>query len=99
MSAIADPGMRFAARLIDVLLAGFCTFVVGISAVLVSVVVAGGGEPDEAGPVFPVLLVGGLALVAFLYEWVQVARWGQTIGKRVLGLRVVRADGGGRVSG
>ncbi|MFC7329864.1 RDD family protein [Marinactinospora rubrisoli] len=96
--SVADPGLRFLARLVDVVLALFCTFVVGIGAVLVSVVVAGGGEPDEAGPVFPILLVGGLVLVAFLYEWLQVAKWGRTIGKRVVGLRIVRADDGRPVS-
>jgi uncharacterized RDD family membrane protein YckC len=30
--------------------------------------------------------------VAFAYDWVQHAAWGQTIGKRVLGTRVVMAD-------
>ncbi len=30
--------------------------------------------------------------VAFVYDWVQHAAWGQTIGKRVLGTKVVRAD-------
>jgi uncharacterized RDD family membrane protein YckC len=32
-------------------------------------------------------------LVAFLYDWIQHWQWGQTIGKRALGIRVVRADG------
>jgi len=36
-------------------------------------------------------------LVAFLYDWIQHWRWGQTIGKRALGIRVVRADGNPRV--
>ncbi len=41
------------------------------------------------------LFAVGLAfyLVAFLYDWVQHWRWGQTIGKRVLRTKVVKADG------
>lgn len=33
-----------------------------------------------------------LAVLPFLYEAIQLALWGQTFGKRFLGLRVVRAD-------
>jgi uncharacterized RDD family membrane protein YckC len=41
------------------------------------------------------LVVVGLLyyLVAFLYDWIQHWAWGQTIGKRALGTRVVRDDG------
>ena len=35
----------------------------------------------------------GFYLVAFLYDWIQHWQWGQTIGKRALGTRVVRDDG------
>jgi uncharacterized RDD family membrane protein YckC len=39
-------------------------------------------------------LVGGLATVAFfIYSAVLVYRYGQTVGKRVMGIRVVRTDG------
>jgi uncharacterized RDD family membrane protein YckC len=41
------------------------------------------------------LVVVGLAfyLVAFAYDWIQHWLWGQTIGKRALGTKVVREDG------
>ena len=32
-------------------------------------------------------------LVAFLYDWIQHWTWGQTIGKRALGTRVIKDDG------
>jgi uncharacterized RDD family membrane protein YckC len=32
-------------------------------------------------------------LVAFAYDWIQHALWGQTIGKRALGTKVVKDDG------
>jgi uncharacterized RDD family membrane protein YckC len=37
-------------------------------------------------------------LGAFLYDWIQHALWGQTIGKRALGTQVVTVDGRGKVS-
>jgi uncharacterized RDD family membrane protein YckC len=41
-------------------------------------------------------LVAGV--LAFLYYALQHGRWGQTVGKRMLALRVVRADDFGRIS-
>jgi uncharacterized RDD family membrane protein YckC len=41
-------------------------------------------------------LIAGI--VAFLYYVLQHGRWGRTLGKRVLGLRVVRADDAGAIS-
>ncbi len=35
----------------------------------------------------------GFYVVAFLYDWMQHWQWGQTIGKRALGTRVVKDDG------
>lgn len=37
------------------------------------------------------------AAVAFLYYVLQHGRWGQTLGKRLMHLRVVRADNGGAI--
>jgi uncharacterized RDD family membrane protein YckC len=48
-------------------------------------------EGHLIGKVFVVSL--GFYLVAFLYDWIQHWLWGQTIGKRALGTRVVKADG------
>lgn len=47
------------------------------------------------------LFVVGLLfyVVAFGYDWLQHALWGQTIGKRALGTRVVAASSRGRVGG
>jgi uncharacterized RDD family membrane protein YckC len=47
-----------------------------------------------------VLLYWGLALsgVALTYYWVQHAAWGATVGKRIVGVRVVQADGHARIT-
>jgi uncharacterized RDD family membrane protein YckC len=36
--------------------------------------------------------------IGFLYYWLQHAKWGQTLGKRVAGTRLVRMTDGGAVS-
>ena len=48
------------------------------------------------GQLFAIIL--GFYLVAFLYDWIQHWLWGQTIGKRALGTKVIRADGNPKVS-
>ena len=48
-------------------------------------------ESHLEGSLFVVGLV--FYLVAFAYDWIQHSLWGQTIGKRALGTKVVRADG------
>lgn len=39
------------------------------------------------------------AFLSFGYDWLQHGLWGQTIGKRVMGTRVVTAGSRGRISG
>jgi uncharacterized RDD family membrane protein YckC len=38
-----------------------------------------------------VLLLALTAVVTFLYDWLQHARWGQTLGKRAMSIKVVTA--------
>ncbi|WP_018654662.1 RDD family protein [Actinomadura flavalba] len=79
--ALADPGQRLLARIADVLIVGLPTVMVLLETVPRS-------RLDEVAPV----AVAGLLLV---YESVQTALWGRTIGKRIAGIAVVRVDGGG----
>jgi uncharacterized RDD family membrane protein YckC len=91
---VNDPtdvlGRRVGAGLVDLLVA-FIIFL-GLGAAL-------GGATDEGSRVgvqvqgLDAVLVFGVIL---LYHGALEALTGQTIGKRVFGLRVVRADGGGK---
>jgi uncharacterized RDD family membrane protein YckC len=45
-----------------------------------------------------VLVFLAFYLVTFVYDWVQHAVWGQTIGKRALGTMVVAADGHAKIT-
>ncbi|RLB53375.1 MAG: RDD family protein [Deltaproteobacteria bacterium] len=83
-SPLADPGTRLGARTIDafVPLAPF-------------LLVYGAGA--ATGSVFIVRAAFGVLVLAFLtslvINLVWLHRYGQTIGKRMLGIRIVRGDG------
>jgi len=53
-----------------------------------------------AGMVGTFLLIGaGIGVISFGYDWLQHGLWGQTIGKRVMGTKVVTADTHAPISG
>jgi uncharacterized RDD family membrane protein YckC len=83
-SPIADPGARLAAVLIDVLL----PFAPQLLALAVGALV-GSGTMVRAGS----WLGGGLTVLFFVIDLVLLQRFGQSVGKRVMGLRIVRTSG------
>ena len=96
----ATRGARFAAIMIDGLAPG--VVLIGLLAAVAlpayhnyvqraKGLPAGGSSSAGAGALMAIL---GLAMVAFfIYSAVLVYRYGQTFGKRVMGIRVVRTDG------
>jgi uncharacterized RDD family membrane protein YckC len=74
-SALAEPGQRLLARIVD-------TLVVGLPVIIVVKEFVSGHELDLVAPP----AVAGCML---LYEAVQLALWGQTLGKRFAGIQVV----------
>lgn len=104
---LAGPGTRFLAWLLDWLLTVVLTVLVAI-ALLVAAGVSGALESqlrdlradqmDENGPQFALYFVGIMVVMltfgSFCYYFLsEFLMRGQTIGKRVLGLRVVKANG------
>jgi uncharacterized RDD family membrane protein YckC len=81
----APFGLRAAAKIIDVVL---IIALMAPSVGLVFLVV-----PEEALPVLVFIAIFGSSILAGLYLVMAEARWGYTIGKRLLGLRVVRESG------
>ena len=82
-----STGRRVLAALVDIVLMGILFVVVGL--------VLGAGE--SSGGEVSIVLKGGDALIYFvlvlLYYFATEAASGQTLGKRLLKLKVVRADG------
>jgi uncharacterized RDD family membrane protein YckC len=99
-------GARLVARIID-----FAMFLLLIGALMVPLVVSfrhaaqpgsctgsgGCGATFADGAfVYFMLMVSVLALVTALYEWLAIAFFGRTVGKWMVGIRVVRQDTGGK---
>ena len=86
---LATPGIRLGARILDgvfeILLGIIVFFVVGV----VSVDGTSDGPGFSAGTTVVALLFG--LLVAIAYEVWPTALWGQTLGKRIVGIKVVHA--------
>ncbi len=80
-------GRRAAARLVDFAL-GLLFFGASVATVGAAV-----GEA-ESGTGLMILAIGATFCAYLLYEVLLVALWGRTLGKQLLGLRVVRLYGG-----
>jgi len=84
-------GVRAAALLLDFLILSGVFLLVALTVFLLLVADAQFAEVGKEPPPDPLWVVFSAA--AFVYFWVSEARGGQTLGKRLLGLRVVRTDG------
>lgn len=95
---LASAGSRISARIIDTILqlapiaAWFGWFLATFDIDIFS---------SSSGPNWSAIITLVLGLIWFVgYEFVQIAVWGQTLGKRVTSIKVVRSvDGGGPVGG
>ncbi|WP_017604731.1 RDD family protein [Nocardiopsis alkaliphila] len=56
------------------------------------------GYLDASDTVFMVASVFDFFVLPIVLEWLQMVPWGRRPGKMILGLWVVRADGGGKVT-
>jgi len=86
----AGPVTRLLAVMLDVLVVttGF-TVIVSVVRFLVDLLSGGSFTIPDTGLWYAI----GLGVWAFLYMWLSLTVFGKTIGKTVLGLRVVGADG------
>lgn len=94
VNSLASPGSRGMARLLDLTVLSVPLFV----AYSIAALVASGGSPDPettlASESAYVWMWGSAIGLAVVYETICVTLWGQTLGKLVLGLRVVRQVNG-----
>lgn len=85
---LADRGTRFAAVLLDGLIAFVIMAVFGIiAAILVAII----GKENNAAIIGVVGGLGAIVVIGFVVmQLVLIARYGQTLGKRIMKIRVVR---------
>ncbi|WP_419943614.1 RDD family protein [Candidatus Poriferisodalis sp.] len=91
---LAEPERRYGARLLDMVVLLPAVVMVAQSLIFFSFAALGGNVEQR------LLGLGGVVglWVLVLYEPVMVARWGATVGKRAVGIRVVCFADGGWVS-
>ena len=87
---LARIGARFGARVLDAIIVA----VVGIVLFIVLAAMSSSGDSaDISGFGVTSILVG--LVIGIGYEVVQIALWGQTLGKRMIGIKVIHAAHGG----
>ena len=90
----ADRFVRLAAAILDGIIAAAMIY---LPAMIVLIVMGGTLDPNQQPDETVVAIAGGLALIgAIVWIWLTilyVARNGQTIAKKMLGIKVVRSDG------
>jgi len=89
---LADYGPRFVAKVVDNVIA-YAPFLPVLVAIAIYEFIA---EIPEEPPV-PLLILTLFCVLAVLavaiYQWWRIATTGQTIGKKLLGIRIVKVDG------
>ena len=92
----ADRGTRLVATILDgIVIAVMVYLPFMVAAVMVGAIGRATGIGNDVGPLF--LVIGSLGIVGFIvWCWLTikyVRSNGQTIGKKILGIKVVRTDG------
>lgn len=96
---LATFGRRLAARLIDYILVVVAAVAFFVIMAVVTVALTGNTESTDAeGALWALLFFFGWGLLLFFYDWLYLATWGRTLGKMMLGVKVVGASDGGRLS-
>ncbi|MEV6820221.1 RDD family protein [Nocardiopsis dassonvillei] len=94
---MATFGRRLAARAIDYVLVVIAAVAFFILMAFVTVILTGSDQTTDAeGTLWALLFVFGWGLLLFFYDWLYLVTWGRTLGKMMVGIKVVdAADGGG----
>ncbi|MFD6949358.1 hypothetical protein A6A08_12600 [Nocardiopsis sp. TSRI0078] len=92
-------GRRLAARAIDYVLVVVAAVAFFVIMAFVTVALVGNSETTDAeGTLWALLFVFGWGLLLFFYDWLYLVTWGRTLGKMMVGIKVVSAADGGRLS-
>jgi uncharacterized RDD family membrane protein YckC len=94
---LASWTSRALARLVDLVVAGLPAMVLALILSLALFGLTALGSGGVTGGHFPLLLAVVFFLVHTAYETVSLRRWGQTLGKRVVGLKVAPVAAVGRL--
>ncbi|WP_017590710.1 RDD family protein [Nocardiopsis ganjiahuensis] len=96
---LAGFGVRLAARLIDYVLAFLAAGAFFFVMIVVVVILTGSEEfTDAESELWAYLFFFGWGVLLFFYDWLYLIAWGRTIGKMLVGIKVVNAADGGKLT-
>ncbi|WP_075925690.1 RDD family protein [Nocardiopsis sp. CNR-923] len=96
---LAGFGRRLAARSIDYVLAVIAAAAFFVVVVVLLLLLTGESDASDAqAGVWALMLFFGWGVLLFFYDWLYLVAWGRTLGKAMVGIRVVNAADGGRLS-
>jgi uncharacterized RDD family membrane protein YckC len=91
---LADRVMRLVAVIVDLaILMGLVAVFAVIAAIMLPVMQKSAQGGDETAMIVFGVIGGGIFLTLLIYNMVLIHRYGQTIGKRIFKIRIVRTDG------
>ena len=95
-AALASWPRRAAGGLVDALVVLFlCSIVI----VVVGAAEAfANPETDDISDTSVLILLLAILLIPPLYQWLLIGKWGRTLGKKAVGVKVLRGNDAGRVS-
>lgn len=95
---LAGFGIRLVARLIDYVLALVAAGAFFVVMIILAVSLTGNSETTDAeGALWGMLFLFGWGVLLFFYDWLYLIAWGRTIGKMMVGIKVVNAADGGKL--
>ncbi len=96
---LAGFGIRLVARLIDYVLAFLAAGAFFFVMIVLVVILTGSDEiSDGESELWAFLFLFGWGVLLFFYDWLYLIAWGRTIGKMLVGIKVVNAADGGRLT-
>ena len=95
----AGFGIRLAARAIDYVLAVIAGAAFFVAMVIIQTILTGNDTGTDAeGALWGSLFLFGWGVLLFFYDWVYLVTWGRTLGKMIVGIKVVSAADGGHLT-
>ncbi|GAB3687417.1 RDD family protein [Nocardiopsis oceani] len=95
----AGFGPRLAARAIDYVLAVIAATAFFVVMVILQMILTGNDTSNDAeGALWGSLFLFGWGVLLFFYDWLYLITWGRTLGKMMVGIKVVSAVDGGRLT-
>lgn len=96
---LASFGARLIARVIDYFLVAVTAFVFFLVMIIVVMILSGSTQLSDAiADAWALLFFFGWGTLIFFYDWLYLTTWGRTLGKMLVGIKVVASADGSKLT-